>query len=429
MPLRSYQLDLLHNLRFALRSHNRVLAVLPTGGGKTQIFCHIASLARSHGKSVQVLVHRRELLYQTPDPSVETIQSWQPTNIDLVIVDEAHHACARTWLEKLSTCKRILGFTATPQRLDGGGLDVLFDYMVTGPNTKQLIQSGWLSPYKIFCPPDKPDLSSVRKKSGDYNRQQLDKVVSLPKVVAAAVKNWQRFADNRQTIAFCASVAHMHSVASNFKQVGISCDTIDGRLSKSKRDNVIQRFRLGEITVLLSVDLISEGFDVPNCDCVLLLRPTRSLCLHLQQVGRALRPSHQHAVILDAAGNSERLGLPDDDRYWSLQGITKQKFTANVPIRTCPQCYYVHKPHLKSCPSCSYLYPLTTRVLKESNVFLQEINQIPTSEIKEIEDIQLRRRQVNQARTESELQQIAKQRGYKPGWVYKVLQSRLQSRL
>ena len=122
-----------------MRSHDKVLTVLPTGGGKTRIFCEIAKAARAKGAHVQVLVHRRELVDQTPDESVCTIQSWQPDGEDLVIVDEAHHACARTWKDKLQQCTKVLGFTATPQRLDGGGLDVVFDEMVVGPTSAQLI--------------------------------------------------------------------------------------------------------------------------------------------------------------------------------------------------------------------------------------------------------------------------------------------------
>jgi len=428
MPLRDYQLSLIHQLRSSFKSYNRILTVLPTGAGKTEIFCEIASRIRSNGKSVQVLVHRRELLQQTPDPSVTTIQSWKPDKTDIIIVDEAHHVCAKTWLEKLSNCRCILGFTATPQRLDGSGLNVLFDNMVIGLNTRELIKKGWLSTYKVFSPPGGPNVKSVHLKHGDYNRKELTQAVCEPGVVAAAVKNWQHFAEGRQTIAFCASLAHMNLIAKKLRKAGISCDTVDGRLPKTKRDSVIQRFRSGEIKILLSVDLISEGFDVPTCDCVLLLRPTRSLCLHLQQVGRALRPSNQHAVILDAAGNSERHGLPDDDRYWSLEGVTKQKTNTRIAIRNCPNCYAAHKPHLKVCPYCGFIHSVESRIPSEKDILLEEIDQKSAHKIKSFEYRQMLKRQVDQARTEAELQHIAHQRGYKPGWVYKVLQARLEAK-
>lgn len=399
-----------------MRAHGKVLTVLPTGGGKTRIFCEIAKAARANGARVQVLVHRRELVDQTPDESVRTIQSWQPDGEDLVIVDEAHHACARTWKDKLQQCTKVLGFTATPQRLDGGGLDVVFDDMVIGPSSARLIDDGWLSQYKLFCPPGAAELKGVRRTAGDYNRKQLSEAVSQTRVVAAAVKNWLLLAGGRQTIGFCASVAHMEVVEHSFKNAGIKCATIDGKMRKDRRDEVVRQFRDGEITVLLSVDLISEGFDVPACDCVLLLRPTQSLGLHLQQVGRALRPSDQHAVILDAAGNSERHGMPDDSRQWSLKGQLKQRagLVANVPVRVCPQCFGVHKPHLRVCPFCGYAHPLDSRIPEERDILLQE---------KEQKRRQMRR-DIGRARTVEDLERIRAERGYHPGWVDHILRSR-----
>ena len=399
-----------------MRSHGKVLTVLPTGGGKTRIFCEIAKAARAKGARVQVLVHRRELVDQTPDESVRTIQSWQPDGEDLVIVDEAHHACARTWKDKLQQCDKVLGFTATPQRLDGGGLDVVFDDMVIGPTSAELIDDGWLSQYKLFCPPGAADLKGVRRIAGDYNRKQLSEAVSQTRVVAAAVKNWLLLAGGRQTIGFCASVAHMEEVEYSFNTAGIKCATIDGKMRKDRRDETVHQFRDGEITVLLSVDLISEGFDVPACDCVLLLRPTQSLGLHLQQVGRALRPSDQHAVILDAAGNSERHGMPDDNRQWSLTGQLKQRagLVANVPVRVCPQCFGVHKPHLRVCPFCGYSHPLDSRIPQERDILLQEKDQKRRQ----------MRRDIGRARTVEDLERIRAERGYHPGWVAHVLRSR-----
>ena len=416
--LRPYQIRLLDDIRHEMRAHRHILAVLPTGGGKTRIFCEIAQKARSRGARVQVLVHRRELVDQTPDESVCTIQSWRPSDEDLVIVDEAHHSCARTWLEKLSTCDRVLGFTATPQRLDGGGLDVLFSAMVTGPSSADLIDDGWLSRYKLFCPPGAADLKGVRRVAGDYNKRQLTEAVSQTRVVAAAVRNWLTLAGRRQTIAFCVSIAHMEKVQSSFVAAGIVCACIDGKMPKTQRDDVIKRFREQQITVLLSVDLISEGFDVPACDCVLLLRPTQSLGLHLQQVGRALRPSSQHAVILDAAGNSQHHGLPDDTRFWQLQGIQKQRagLVPNLAVRICPRCFGVHRPHLQVCPFCQYRHALDSRIPEERDILLQEHEQ-------KKRDL---RRQIGHARTIEQLEEVRKERGYKPGWAEHIIRSRGQ---
>jgi len=420
MSLRDYQQSLLENLRIQLRHHNRVLGVLPTGAGKTRIFCEIAKLARQRGANVQILVHRKELLEQTPDDQVQTIQSWAPKDEDLVIVDEAHHACARTWREKLLACKRVLGFTATPQRLDGGGLDAVFDHMIVGPSPSELIAAGWLSKYKLFCPPGQADLRGVRKVGGDYSRKQLDTRTNDQKTVATAVKNWCLLAGGRQTIGFCVSVAHMQHTADCFRQAGITVACIEGRMSKTTRDEAIAAFRNLRVKVLLSVELISEGFDAPACDCVLLLRPTQSVGLYMQQVGRALRPSDQHAIILDCAGNCERHGMPDAERLWSLEGTSKERtgLVTDLAVRTCPQCYGVHRPHLRTCPYCGYVHPLDARIPAEADIILQE--QVRTK--KEM------RRAVGRARSVEELEAIARERGYSMRWVDHVLGSRRNKR-
>jgi superfamily II DNA or RNA helicase len=288
--------------------------------------------------------------------------------------------------------------------------------MEIGADAGQLLRLGYLSPYKVFAPPGQPDVKGIRKQGGDYSRKMLNDVCGDNKTIATAVKNWKLLAGGRQTIGFCVSVAHLERVQEQFLGAGISCAGIDGKMAKGQRDSIVSRFRNGELKVLLSVDLISEGFDVPNCDCVLLLRPTQSLGLHLQQVGRALRPSDQHAVILDCAGNSTRHGTPDESRTWSLQGQTKERkgLVADLPVRVCPACYGVHKPTLRTCPYCQFLHPLDSRIPEEADIILKELEQKKRD----------MRRAVGRARTVEELEEIAEERGYAHGWVDKVLQSR-----
>jgi DNA repair protein RadD len=420
--LRKYQEHLVSDLRVALRYHDRVLGVLPTGGGKTVVFSHIARAAAARNRSVTVLVHRQELLQQATGYlgdccEVATIQSWKPEKRDLIIVDEAHHAVARTWQEKLKAAEsKILGFTATPQRLDGSGLSTVFDHLIQGPTVRQLMYGGFLSPYRLLGPPGKPDLSGIKRLRGDYNRTKLGQAVSEKKVVAAGVKNWLMYAKDRQTICFCVSVAHMEAVLKQFQAAGIKAASIDGTTRPSLRALRVQQFAEKKIQVLLSVDLISEGFDVPDCDCVLLLRPTQSLGLFLQQVGRGLRPSDRECLILDCAGNAERHGMPDDDREWSLegQGPRSREGVAAVPVRVCSQCYSVHRPNLRTCPYCGFNHPLDARIPEEAEIILQEKKKVARE----------MRREVGRARTVDELMEIAKERGYAIGWVDRILRSR-----
>lgn len=393
VALRDYQAQMIADLRTACRRHDRVLASAPTGAGKTVIFSRIAAAAAERGSKVLVLVHRRELLQQAQrrvTVPVQTIQSWVPDGEDLIILDEAHHACAKSWGDKLGFCKRIIGFTATPQRLDNLGLDGIFEEMVLGPSTRELIVAGWLSRYKLYAPP------------GGENRRG----------VANVVKNWRLLAPGRQTIGFCSSVAHMRQVASAFEAAGIPAGCIDGRMPQAVRDAVIERFRKAEIMVLLSVELISEGFDVPTCDCVLLMRSTESLAMYLQQVGRGLRPSNRECIILDCVGNSNRHGLPDEERIWSLSGHAKPRngLVADVPVRVCSQCFSVHQPSFRTCPACGFHHPLDARIPEEYELILQEKHAA--------------RREISRARSESELRIIAKERGYHPGWVTRMLAAR-----
>jgi len=424
--LRDYQQKLIADIRDAMRTEDRVLAVLGTGGGKTQVFCSIAAAAQARGKRVAILTHRRELnlqvlnrLAQMGIPrltiDVRSVQKKVQAPADLLIVDEAHHAMARTWRTALGCAPRVIGFTATPQRLDGKGLGDVFGAMVLGPTVAQLMAQGHLSHYRLFCPPGRADLAGVKRRAGDYARGELAERVDQRRVMAAAVKNWQLYAGGRQTIGFCVSLAHAEHVRAAFAEVGVAAACIDGGLSAGERARVVEAFRSGQTRVLLSVELIGEGFDVPSCDCVLLMRPTQSLGLHLQQIGRGLRPSSQDCVILDCAGNSELHGLPDDEREWTLEGQTRERrgLVADLPVRVCPRCYGVHKP-APVCPFCGWTYPVAQAVPEEADVAL----------VDRTEELRARRREVGAARTREQLEAIAQARGYKPGWAQRVLNAR-----
>ena len=425
MELRPYQQKMLERLRFSMRAHDKVLAVLPTGGGKTIIFSEIARRAAASGKKVQVLVHRRELLAQAVGKlgdccEVNTIQGWTPAPCDLVIVDEAHHATARSWREKIDAAGgKLLGFTATPQRLDGSGLSTVFDTMVQGPTVRQLILGGFLSSYRLYAPPGRPDLTGIRRVRGDYSRKALGEAVGTRGVVAAALKNWKMYGIGRQTIGFCVSVAHMEQVAATFREAGVRVGTIDGKQTPGARADAVRDFKAGRIQVLLSVELISEGFDCPDADCILMLRPTASLAMYLQQVGRGLRPSSQECLILDCAGNSVKHGMPCADREWSLasERVTRDG-VANVAVRVCSRCFSCHRPGVRVCPFCGFQHPLDSRIPEEREILLQE----KKKEAREM------RRDVGRARSAEELMELAKRRGYSPKWVDHVLRSRGISR-
>jgi DNA repair protein RadD len=421
LSLRPYQQIFIERLRAAMH-HRRVLGVSPTGSGKTVVFTHIAATAAARGRKVLILVHRRELLQQTISRLLEdglqvsehgnlwvsTIGRQTTFKPDLLIVDEAHHATSPTWRKRIDEhdCP-TLGFTATPERLDGRGLGDVFNVMVIGPTVAELMRIGALSRYKIFAPPP-PSTKGIRIVAGDFQRSGLSALIDTPKVAYDALRNWQRHAAGRRTIAFGVSVAHAAHIAQSFQAAGVSAESVDGTMAIGERAAVIERFRSGVTTVLVSCELVSEGLDVPECDAILLLRPTKSLGLYLQQVGRGLRPSGQPCIILDCVGSVGIHGCPDDDRDWSLDGRTKKSTVTGPAIRTCPSCFGVHRP-APSCPYCFHVYVVAPVVPASVAADLVAVD---PSIVRAV-----RRAEVARARSREDLERIAQDRGYKPGWV------------
>lgn len=450
MGLRSYQIDLIEQLRAELGIHRRLLAVMPTGAGKTHTFCSIAQLSTYRNHNVLILVHRTELIEQTsrrlqamgvphgviaPGHPVTHAQvqvasihavarrlSSFPWSPNLVIVDEAHHCAARSWRQVLDGYPNssVIGWTATPQRLDGKGLGDSFDALVEGPSVRRLIEAGHLVRYRLYAPPTGVDLSGLSKRAGDYKAEQVEERMTEQRVLYSAVQNYQKYADGRRAIAFCTTVKHAELVCDAFNGAGVAAASVDGSLAAAVRAQRLADFKSGAVQVLVSVDLISEGFDVPACDCAILLRPTASLSVYLQQVGRALRPSDREAVILDCAGNSATHGLPCDVREWSLQRIAPKSRSElrNVAIRVCPSCYGVHRP-APACPYCGHVHAVARELPKEIKAELVEVDPaVAAAEKKK------RRSEVGKARTLEELLQIAKDRGYSPGWARMIMKAR-----
>jgi superfamily II DNA or RNA helicase len=450
MQLRRYQEQAIEDLRDAMRHGAKApLLCLPTGGGKTVILATIAAQAAAKGRQVLILVHRRELIHQTASKlqwaglehgviaaghpasdhsvqvaSVQTLvrrlagMDWQPS---LVIIDEAHHAAAGSWrqiLEHWPDAYR-LGVTATPCRLDGRGLGEAFDQLVLGPSVANLINAGFLSPARIYAPPVVADLSGIRRRAGDYANDQAAAVMDRPTVTGDAIAHYQRLAAGQQAIAFCCNVAHAVSVCDAFKTAGISAALLLG--NTTNRDQVVTDYAAGSVRVLVTVDVVSEGFDVPAASCAILLRPTQSLGLYLQQVGRVLRPApgKPHALILDHVGNVTRHGFPDDPREWTLaDGVVKRSGTAAPSVRTCPKCYAAFKPQ-PQCPVCgAQCTPIRSTKIRQ---IMGELKELKREQVQQrIAERDRAKRERQAARTLPQLLALAKERGYSPGWAYRI---------
>lgn len=463
IKLRKYQDEAVLKVRDSYKSGNRSpLVVLPTGGGKTVIFSHIAANVAARGKQVLILVHRVELLRQTssaltksgvhhglinpkytPDLmakvqvcSVQTLNKRMqkyPLSPDLIIVDEAHHATAGTWRKILEFYprSRVLGVTATPIRGDGVGLGVhsggLFDDLIIGPQVSELIAGGFLVAPVVYAPMERIDLTGVRVKMGDYDKEELAKRLDKPHITGNVVAHYTKLCPGTPAVAFCVSIAHAEHVANEFRAAGFKAYAVDGSLDDDVRKRILGGLGNGSIDVVTSCDLISEGTDIPAIGAAILLRPTQSLGLFLQQVGRALRPCEgkERAIILDHVGNVITHGMPQEDREWSLDGENKRKRGKKeeqkaVRVKQCPKCYSVHEP-APNCPQCGHFYEADVKKLEQRD---GELRQITSEQAAVLAAKKAKNREVGKTRTLEELEALASARGYKPGWAKHIWNSR-----
>lgn len=403
--LRPYQSITLNDVRQAFRSYQSVLLVSPTGSGKTCIFAEITRSAMAKGKRVLILAHRAELVQQISSALSDFavphgfIAAGYPTRhapvqvasvatlvrrldslplADLLIQDEAHHVVAgNTWGKILAAYPRarLLGVTATPLRLDGHGLGAVFKYMVLGPTTRQLIEGGYLAPLRVFAP-SVPDTTGVTRRTGDFATGELVAVMDKPAITGDAITHYERLAPGKRAIVFCVSVQHAQDVCAQFTAAGHRAQSVDGQLSPDVRRMRIDLFKSGEYPVMTSCDLVSEGFDLPAIECGISLRPTQSVGLWLQQIGRCLRtyPGKSTAIILDHAGNSLRHGLPTDDREWSLaDGYIDKRPKSTDGVKICMQCFYANSTRARICESCGHAFPVKPREIDRRDGELTEI--------------------------------------------------------
>lgn len=453
LQLRDYQDDLIAEARGHIRAGIKsILVQSPTGSGKTVLVAKMLQTAASRGYACWFNVHRRELVKQSvltlADSagldvgvvasgfqgnrhlpiqvcSIGTLRNRRRLMPDptLIIWDECHHLAAKSWAEIFAAYPAAvhIGLTATPERLDGTGLDKWFSVMVKGPTVESLIEQGYLSPYRMFAPAT-PDLSGVHILGGDYNKKELAAAMESSSVTGDVVSHYRKHAAGKRMVLFAWSVEASMTMAEKFRAAGVPAEHVDGDTDSAMRDAIIEDFRAGRTLVMCNVDLFGEGFDVPAIEAVALLRPTQSLTVYLQQVGRALRPApgKEYAIILDHAGNCRRFGLPDDPRDWTLAGRKKGRTADNAaPIRQCPKCYAVMSAAADSCKYCGHKFEAMPREIEQVEGELHEID------VKRIEREE-RLREQGQARGLDDLLKIAKLRGYKnpDKWAHAVFASR-----
>ena len=439
IKLRDYQKDLIDDIRQSYLNGSRApCVVLGCGGGKTVLFAYMAQQSQEKGNTVWFAVHRQELLQQTIDTfdrfniDRKTIHVVMVGTVsrnlnkypkpDFIIFDECHFSAAKTWGKIIDAFPnaKLAGLTATPSRLDGKPLGNIYDDMVEGESIKNLIDKNHLAPYKYYAP-SVADLSSLKKKRGDFDKEKAEEMLSTKAVFGDVIKHYKNYANGKQSICYCSTIKHSEMMAEEFQKEGINAIHFDGNTSKKERIEIIKDFREGKITILCNVDLISVGFDCPDVDCCILLRPTDSTALYIQQACRSLRfREGKTAVILDHVNNYERHGLPDDEREWSLgdkyEKPKRFQEDGTLKIKQCLNCFGVFEAGINICPHCGHEVELVKQELENiKDIELQEIKRKKEEEAKEIV---LDFDSPEECKDLNELHAYAKKKNFKPGWSY-----------
>lgn len=435
---RDYQETLIQNARNALRHYKALQIQSATGSGKTATAAFMIESSRSKGLVSGFCVHRIELLEQTANTfesfgipfgvvangyapnyyqpvqifSIDTLKNRlnsMPIDINVLHIDESHHAKAQGWYDVISHFKKknayTIGWSATPQRLDGKPLDV-FDGIIQGPQPRELIEQGHLAEYELYSFPCEQGV-----------------------VVGSLVENWKQKAAGLKTIGFAKTVKLAEEYAQQFRLAGINAVALDANTEKAERRQHLRDFANDKIDVIWNCRLFGEGCDIRaltgldvRVACVIDSAPSQSLTDWIQRCGRALRPGGR-SVILDAAGNYYTHGAPCMDRVWTLEGRDAQRQIdglKDIVTRKCDTCHMESKGPVKNCTFCGAPFPVSEIRVEHISRELQQVNVDKERQLRTIEQAQ--------ARSIDELEELGKSRGNKPGWASHVERARKEKR-
>ena len=358
--LRFYQFENKLKIYNEWQNCKSVMLQMPTGTGKTRLFVSIVNdilSCRMHNgviPNVLLLVHRKELVSQIAETlasygleygiiqagvaekrtchiQVASVQSlvrrldrWEKVRFEFIIIDEAHHTPANTYLWILDAFPgtKLLGVTATPYRKDGWGFAHIFDKLVVSPEPIEFIRGGFLSNYDNYSVPSKSPIiqgiNSVPIEKGDFAEDSLIHLLDRSSIRTQIVDSYMKYGYGKKAIVFTINKEHNKHLCEEYRKRGINAATIDCDTSSCERKRIIDAFRVGNIQVLLNVNLFTEGFDCPDVEVIQLARPTLSLAMYLQQVGRGLRtsPNKSKSLFIDNVGLYLFFGLPSDHRSW-----------------------------------------------------------------------------------------------------------------
>jgi superfamily II DNA or RNA helicase len=451
--LRPYQIDCAARVKTEIAAGRDPLLVAPTGSGKTLIAAEVMRDAMRCGQRVLFLAHRRELIFQASQKlhaaSVDhgiilaghPMRLGEPVQVasiatlharairgsaidlppaDLIVIDEAHHCRAQTYAKLIAAYPgaALLGITATPCRGDGRGPGNAFDVLVEAPPVAELVRDGFLVPTRIYAP-SRPDLKGVHVQRGDYVESELAARVDTQKLVGDIVSHWHRLAERRPTVVFACGVQHSIHIRDEFRRADVLAEHLDGTTPIEERDRILRLQKDGQVEVIVNAMVLIEGWDQPEVSCIMLARPTRSLGLYRQMVGRVLRPApgKVDALVLDHAGAVFAHGFVEDPIIWALHEdrraenpaqAARAKFHAPA-ITTCPECSAARLEGAP-CPACGWR-PRSKPVRVEfADGELARVDRDRRSWPQQWTSEE-------RARFHRMLLWIARDRGYRPGWV------------
>lgn len=425
MLLRPRQKQLVARSVEALHKHGNTLAVAPTGAGKTiMLSAIIGEMFKKDSAKACVLAHRDELTAQNEEkfhrvnPMIGTsvydasVKSWngdvtfamvqtlsRESNlanmpaVDVLVIDEAHHARAESYMRVIDRAKAVnsnlmlLGMTATPNRGDKKGLRPIFSNVADQITVKELIASGHLVPPRTFVMDVgvQDELRHVKKTASDYDMGAVSAIMNTRPINDAVVKHWKEKAGDRQTVAFCSTVAHAEGVAASFNTSGVPAVIVHGDMGDVERNAVLAEYTEGRAQVIVNVAVLTEGWDHPPTSCVILLRPSSYKSTMIQMIGRGLRtidPAEypdvvkKDCVVLDFGTSTLMYGSLEQD-----VNLDDQMSEGEAPTKECPECGAEVPAAVKECPLCGYEWQqqAVKRELADGSFVMSEIDLLKRS--------------------------------------------------
>lgn len=398
--LREYQRRAKNQLYKAIKEGNKkILWCLPTGAGKSSICASVVKQCVAKGKRVVFAVHseelvkqfhlrlreqfnidsgiimasykqRRELLVQVC--SIQTLVRREYPKTDIVFIDECHRAKSNSYKKMIDNYsdKIIVGLTATPFRGDGKGLDDIFDTIVHPVKIQELISLKHLVSTKVYAPEYEVNMKGVKTVGGDFSKGEMYDKFQDKGIAKGVIHNYVENACGMKTIVFCINVRHSKETAQMFIDNGFKAKSLDGTTDKEERRRVVKEFAEGKIDILTNCALFIEGFDIPDTECVVLNRATKSLNAYVQMVGRGLRPAgnKKECIVLDHGGNTIRHGFVEDYdcEDFDLKGVKKRK--VSKPTKKCPSCFVINHASSRTCTCCGTEFKLKE---KEPTKFIE----------------------------------------------------------